>query len=135
MCHGIDARALGAFLWTATAADPWCLLLRPRGSTYEPFEDALRKTATMVRAWKAQDASGSWAALLEESRKAREPVVFAPAKEPATACPAYRGLARGYHRCAANDLPPWERFDDYPGQAGVATCRQCNWPSNEEEVQ
>ena len=28
---------------------------------------------------------------------------------PATDCPAYRGVVRGFHRCAANDVPPWEK--------------------------
>ena len=25
--------------------------------------------------------------------------------------------------------PPWEKFEDYPGGDGVATCDQCNWGS------
>ena len=133
LCHAIGARTLGAFLWTATEDDPWWPVLRPRGSTYEPFDDACRKAARMVRAWNVKDSSGAWEALMDESRKPREPVLFEPTTEPAVACPAYRGEARGYHRCGANDLPPWERFQDYPtGEPGVATCGQCDWPEKQE---
>ncbi len=132
-CHVIDARVLGSFLWRATEDDPWCLVLRPRGATYDPFEDACLKAAAMVRAWRDNPDEGAWHALIERSREKREPVAFEPAQHPATDCPAYCGVVRDHHRCAANDIPPWERFEDYPPhEPGVATCHQCNWPGARE---
>ena len=72
----------------------------------------------------------AWAKLLEASQKPRDPVMFEPSKAVADDCPAYRGVIRGHHRCAANDLPPWEKFEDYPrSEPGVATCDHCNWPN------
>lgn len=128
ICHVVSARELGSFLWVVTKHDPWCLVLRPRGREYNPFEDTCSKVAGMVRAWKRNPDTQAWQLLLEASRQERQPIQFEAAENPATDCPAYRGQARGYHRCAANDLPPWEKFEDYPGEPGVATCGQCNWP-------
>jgi len=128
-CHALRARDLGSFLWVITEDDPWCLVLRPTREVYEPRSDAQRKTARMVQAWRDKPHRDAWTVFLDASARQPEPVCFAPAPEPQTQCPAYRGLARGYHRCAANDLPPWEKFEDYPSdEPGVATCQQCNWP-------
>lgn len=128
--HVISARDLGAWLWVVTEDDPWCLVLRPRGNEYEPFQDACRKVAGMDGSWKKNPDREAWKLLLESSRRSQEPVRFEPAQAPATGCPAYRGVARNHHRCAANDVPPWEKFEDYPPlEPGVATCRQCNWPA------
>ena len=124
----LSARKLGAFLWVATEDDPWCLVLRPRGKVYEPFQDACAKVVRMAKAWRANPDHDAWQLLLEQSRKDRKPIMFEPAEQPATNCPAYRGLLRDYHRCAANDIPPWEKLEDYPDDPGVATCDQCNWP-------
>jgi hypothetical protein len=127
-CHAIRARDLGSFLWVISADDPWCLVLRPSGNTYEPRRDAQRKTARMVEAWHQHPDTEAWQKLLEESARPRTPTLFAPAANPQTSCPAYRGKNRGHHRCAANDLPPWEKFEDFPpDEPGVATCAQCNW--------
>lgn len=131
MGHLISARTLGAFLWVITEDDLWCLVLRPRGNQYEPFEDAFAKVSRMVHVWKADPNHTAWKCLLEKSRVDLNPVLFQPAEKPVTQCPAYRGEHRGYHRCAANDIPPWEKFEDYPPfEPGVATCNQCNWPTN-----
>lgn len=126
--HVIPARAMGSFLWVATADDPWCLVLRPRGWRFDPFEDACAKAAAMIGAWKANPDPEAWREFLAASKRQPEPVRFQPAPSPATQCPAYRGFVRNHHRCAANDIPPWEKFEDYPpGEPGVATCDQCNW--------
>jgi aminoglycoside 3-N-acetyltransferase len=125
----ISARALGSFLWVVTEDDPWCLVLRPGRSEYRPFEDACAKTAAMSRAWRANPDAEAWRSLLERSRQAITPNLFEPAEHPAKSCPAYAGLQRGSHRCVANALPPWEKFEEYPSlEPGVATCGQCNWP-------
>jgi hypothetical protein len=128
-CYVISARALASLLWVATEDNLWCLVLRPHGDQYEPFEDACAKISGMVKAWKRNPDEKAWSHLLEASKKPIiEPVQFEPSEHPAIDCPAYRGLIRDYHRCAANDLPPGERFEDYPpGEPGVATCGQCNW--------
>jgi hypothetical protein len=113
----------------ATEDDPWCLVLRPRGGEYRPFEDACAKVARMVRAWQTNPDPNAWQMLVERSSTQADPVLFEPTQEPARDCPAYRGLSRGHHRCAANDLPPTEIFTDYPrDEPGAATCAQCNWP-------
>jgi len=130
MSHVMSARAFGSFLWLITEDDPWCLVLRPRGNRYQPFQDACAKIARMVSVWESAPDREAWRNLLEESRRVRQPVVFEPAEHPAVDCPAYRGIVRDYHRCAANDIPPWEKFEDYPRlEPGVATCGQCNWPA------
>lgn len=129
----LSARKLGAFLWVATEDDPWCLALRPRGKVYEPFQDACVKMARMAQAWQNNPDHNAWQLLLEQSRQDQSPIMFEPAEDPATNCPAYRGLLRGYHRCAANDIPPWEKFEDYPGDPGVATCQYCNWPARDKD--
>ena len=126
--HVISARDLGSFLWVVTEDDPWCLVVRPRGNEYDPFADACLKTAAMARAWRRHPDCKAWRALLEASGPPRNPVAFKPATHPQLECPAYAGMKRAHHRCAANDLPPWEKFTDYPrGEPGVATCGQCNW--------
>ncbi len=131
--HLISARDLGAFLWLVTEDDHWCLVIRPRGNEYQPFQDACAKAARMVNVWQKNPEQNAWRLLLEQSHQESEPVRFEPAKSPATDCPAYRGIIRAYHRCAANDIPPWERFEDYPRfEPGVATCNQCNWPLAKE---
>lgn len=128
--HVLSARAMASFLWVVTENDPWCLVLRPRGSSYDPFQDACAKAEGMIRAWKARRDDEAWKQFLEASRAVIDPVRFEPALQPETGCPAYRGFVRGYHRCAANDIPPWEKFEDYARfEPGVATCGQCNWPA------
>ena len=127
--HVLSARELGSFLWVVTEDDPWSLALRPSKNEYEPFMDAAEKVMRMVRVWKTKGDPDAWKLLLEESQREREVVMFEPTENPRTKCPAYRGVVRDHHRCAANDLPPWEKFEDYPGGAGVATCDQCNWDS------
>ena len=128
-CHLLRARDLGSFLWVVTEDDPWCLVLRPSRGAYDPEADAKLKTTRMVKVWNANRDLSAWERLLEASRRPRQPVHFAPTAEPRTGCPAYRGRVRDQHRCAANDLPPWEKFSDYPpDEPGVATCDQCNWP-------
>ena len=128
MCHVISARMLGAFLWVITESDPWCPTFRPRGQKYDPDKDAREKTVGMVKAWKANPDENAWQALAKRSQEHREPVLFEPTEHPQVSCPAYRGVLRDYHRCAANGLPPWEKFEDYPREPGVATCGHCNWP-------
>ena len=125
--HAIGARDLAAFLWVVTEDDPWCLVLRPRGRTADLFEDACLKAAAMARAWRRNPDRDAWQALLEASRSPRVPVLFEPSKSPKTDCPAYAGVIRDRHRCRANDLPPDERFEQFPGEPGVATCDHCNW--------
>jgi len=130
-CHALRARDLGSFLWLVTEDDPWCLVLRPTRDAYDPAADAARKTNRMAEVWNAKGDRQAWQDLLAASQLKPSPVLFAPASEPATACPAYRGLVRDHHRCAANDLPPWEKFEDYPrDEPGVATCQHCNWPTS-----
>lgn len=130
LAHVPSARGVGAFLWVITEDDPWCLVLRPFGNEYRPFEDACSKVARMTRAWRKTPEIGAWKLLLKRSRGERVPVMFKPGDVPATRCPAYQGVVRGSHRCAANDLPPWERFEDFPPlEPGVATCDDCNWPA------
>jgi aminoglycoside 3-N-acetyltransferase len=133
--HLIDARALGSFLWVVTEDDPWCLVLRPKGDHYEPFQDACAKAARMVRVWQNQPDHEAWQLLVERSHQQEKPVFFEPTKNPVTQCPAYRGPIRGYPRCAASDIPPWEKFEDYPRlEPGVATCDQCNWPGENKPL-
>lgn len=136
-CHAIGARDFGSFLWTATEDDPWRLVLRPRGMEYDPAADAARKCAAMLEAWTRGADRNAWRRLLDESRKPRAVIYFqpAPAEQVQTLCPAYRGVIRSHHRCAANDLPPWEKFEDHPpDEPGVATCQQCNWrPASRED--
>lgn len=128
-CHVFRARDLGSFLWVITEDDPWCLVLRPGRETYEPDRDAQEKTSRMAEAWSANPDREAWRALLEASNREHEPVRFEPASQLRTDCPAYRGEVRGHPRCAANDLPPWESFDDHPlDEPGVVTCNHCNWP-------
>lgn len=127
-CHALQARQLGAFLWVVTEDDPWCLVLRPRGHRYDPASDAAAKTAGMVAAWTRRPDEAAWQRLLTASRLPITPAPFAAAESPRSDCPAYCGVIRGHHRCAANDLPPWEKFEDYPAdEPGVATCDACNW--------
>lgn len=136
-CHRIGARALGSFLWLITEDDPWCLVLRPRGDTFNPEEDARLKTQRMIEVWKKNSNREAWQKLLETSKRTVRPELLRLAVEPRTDCPAYGGIVRGYHRCAANDIPPWESFDEHGFQAaGVATCEHCNWkaPRHPEEV-
>ena len=136
-CLAFNARDLGSFLWLATEDDPWCLVLRPDpgagaragGRSYEPGEDARGKTQRMAAVWRENPDRNAWRLLLAASHAPRDPVLFAPTDTPQTQCPAYRGVVRGYHRCAANDMPPWESFDTFPAdEPGVATCQHCNWP-------
>ncbi len=128
-CHALRARDLGSFLWVITEDNPWCLVLRPTHHAFDPRSDAERKTSRMVEAWNANPDREAWKQLLEASSHQPTPVLFSPATEPQTQCPAYRGIVRDSHRCAANDLPPWEKFEDYPAdEPGVATCQHCNWP-------
>jgi aminoglycoside 3-N-acetyltransferase len=125
----LSAREFGAFLWVVTEDDPWCWTVRPDREGYDPFTDACRKTARMVAVWRERRDPEAWRLLAARSREPRRPAYFRPAAEPATGCPAYRGVVRGYPRCAANDLPPWEKFGEYPrDEPGVATCEDCNWP-------
>ena len=128
-CHALRARELGAFLWTVTEDDPWCLVLRPRGNRYDPAADAEAKTARMAVAWKSRPDVSLWRKLLAACQQlTAAPAGFSPSERPAADCPAYRGVIRGHHRCAANDLPPWEKFEDYSAdEPGVATCDTCNW--------
>ena len=126
--HILSARDLGSFLWIVTERNPWCLVLRPNADKYEPFKDACSKVEEMFVSWNNNPDRNAWNYLLEESKKKASPVNFSPADKPSKKCPAYRGMLRGYHRCAANDLPAWEKSDDYPNEPGVATCEQCNWP-------
>ena len=65
MSHVMNARALGSFLWLVTEDDPWCLVLRPRGDRYEPFQDACAKVARMVSVWEAARDREAWRSLLE----------------------------------------------------------------------
>lgn len=126
----LPARDFGSFLWVAFADDPWCMSLRPSGDHYDPFEDACFKAAGMVRAWKANPDKDAWKLMREQMNVPREPELFHVAPEPVMDCPAYRGFVRDYHRCACNDIPPWEKFTDYPRfEPGVVTCDRCNWPS------
>ena len=128
-CLAMRARQVGSFLWLATEDDPWCMALRPGRDGYEPEQDAAVKTARMLAVWQQNPDTQAWRQFLEASKAPVEPVRFEPAASPATRCPAYRGVARGYHRCAANDIPPWESFADFPvDEPGVATCGRCNWP-------
>jgi aminoglycoside N3'-acetyltransferase len=129
----ISARDFGAWLWTITEEDPWSLVLRPKTNTYEAFVDACEKIADMVRAWQGKGNADGWKHLLVAARKPREPILFEPCKIPQITCPAYAGELRSHPRCLANDLPPWEKFEDYPGQPGVATCDQCNWPNQKTD--
>lgn len=128
-CHGVKARDLGSFLWLITQDDPWCLVLRPCGDQYNPDEDAWRKTQGMAEAWHRNPDREAWQYLVEKSQHPdADPVQFQPAAKPRTDCPAYRGIIRSHHRCAANDIPPWEHFEDYDrDDPGVATCEHCNW--------
>ena len=129
-CHRIGVRDLGSFLWLVTEDDPWCLVVRPTVNAYDPEADARQKTQSMVTAWRRNPDRKAWEQLLAASKQPVRPVLFQLAVKPSTDCPAYRGVVRGYHRCAANDLPPWERFEDYPtDEPGVATCEHCNWPN------
>lgn len=126
----MKAREIGSFLVRAMTDDPWCFILRPRGESYDPFEDACLKTLGMVKAWKADPDRSAWRKLLEQSRKNIEPPGFKPCENPRTDCPAYDGVRNQDHRCLANDPPPWEKFQSDPGRnIGVATCDQCPWPS------
>jgi hypothetical protein len=129
--HLLSAREFGSFLCVVTEDDPWCWVLRPRGNTYDPFLDACLKAARMVNVWRANPDREAWRRLLARSREPRSPARFEPSEAPVTDCPAYRGVIRDYPRCAANDVPPWEKFEDYPPlEPGVATCGQCNWPAS-----
>lgn len=130
-CHAMPARDLASFLWVVTEDDPWCLVLRPAGDRYDPAEDAAAKVARMIEVWHGAPDRTAWQFLVAASQQDFVPIPFTPCDEPARACPAYRGELRGYHRCAANDLPPWEKHDDFPaGTPGVATCGTCNWPTS-----
>jgi aminoglycoside N3'-acetyltransferase len=127
-CLAIGARDLGSFLSTATEDDPWCLVIRPGQHSYAPRDDAHAKTQRMAALWQEHPDRNAWQQLLAASRGQRQPVLFEPTDSPQVGCPAYCGVLRGYHRCAANDLPPWEGFDQFPADdPGVATCKQCNW--------
>ena len=129
----MKAREFGSFVWVVTQADRWSWVLRPRGDVYEPFADACEKASGMVRAWQKNQNLDAWQELLEQSQKPRLPITFEPSKTVAMNCPAYRGVIRDYHRCAANDIPPWEKFEDYPRfEPGVATCDHCNWPEKNQ---
>ena len=128
LTHVISARELGSFLWIVTEADPWCLVLRPQADKYEPFKDACSKATGMLSSWNNNPDHGAWEKLSAMSNENAKPNAFKPTDEPQKKCPAYRGLLRDYDRCQANDLPPWEKFEDYPGDPGVATCDHCNWP-------
>lgn len=127
-CLAISVRQFASLLWIATTDDPWCLVLRPHGNVYDPEQDARLKTAQMLAAWETNPDGTAWKQLLEQSHQAIKPVIFEPSKEIQTTCPAYRGVIRDYHRCAANDLPPWESFEQFiADEPGVATCEHCNW--------
>lgn len=128
-CHSMRARDLGAFLWIVTDDDPWCLVLRPHRNRYDPAADAAEKTRRMAAVWQSRGDTAAWQDLLAAAKGfAGTPVPFSPSAAPLIDCPAYAGVVRGYHRCAANDIPPWERFEDVtPDEPGVATCGTCNW--------
>ena len=108
-----------------------CLVLRPGNLVYSPLDDAHAKVTGMVAAWNERPDQGQWKDFLNASLEPASPRQFEPARDPAVNCPAYQGMVRGHHRCAANDLPPWEKFEDFAGEAGVATCGQCNWPERQ----
>ncbi len=128
VCLCLRARDVASFLWVVTEDDPWCLVLRPLGHVYDPEADAKTKTQRMIEVWKNAPDWNAWQSLLIASRGVSVPVLFSIAKKPQENCPAYRGFIRGFHRCAANDIPPWERFEDYSiDEPGVATCDTCNW--------
>jgi len=104
------------------------VVLRPRGDVYDPEQDARVKTSRMLEAWRRNPDETAWQQLSKGSRNLVEPVLFEPSPTIQSECPAYRGVIRDYHRCAANDIPPWETFEDYPqDEPGVATCEHCNW--------
>ncbi|MAE64522.1 MAG: hypothetical protein CMJ18_09660 [Phycisphaeraceae bacterium] len=127
-CHAIRARDFGSFLWVITEDDPWSLVLRPSEDAWDPDEDARRKIGRMVEVWTASPDRDAWQRLVAASQRQPAPNRFEPATDVRTDCPAYRGVVRDHHRCAANDIPPWESFSDYPvDEPGVATCGQCNW--------
>jgi len=128
ICLAMAARAIGSFLWVATEDDPWSVVLRPRGDVYDPEQDARVKTSRMLEAWRRNPDETAWQQLSKGSQNLVEPVLFEPSSTIQSECPAYRGVIRDYHRCAANDIPPWETFEDYPqDEPGVATCEHCNW--------
>jgi len=125
----MKAREIGSFMWQAVADNPWCFILRPKGSVYDPFEDMCLKAVRMVKAWVANPDRSGWIKLLEQSRKDIIPPEFIPCENPRTDCPVYAGVKDGYHRCMANDPAPWEKFQADPSMSiGVATCNACPWP-------
>ncbi|RJQ25188.1 aminoglycoside N(3)-acetyltransferase [Candidatus Parcubacteria bacterium] len=125
----MKAREIGSFLWISVNNNVWSLVLRPRGNRYEPFEDACIKVSEMVNAWKNQKDCCTWQEFFKESKKDIDPNEFYPAEKPRKDCPAYAGVIEGYHRCMANDPPPWEQFIGYPPQNyGLCTCDKCSWP-------
>jgi len=134
-CSLLPARLLASFLWIITEDDPWCLVLRPSKDQYEPEEDARHKTQQMIAAWKSNSDTNAWQELLAASGGSHKPVYFEPTEVPEKNCPAYQGVIRDYHRCVANDLPSWEKFEDFPrGEPGVATCQHCNWANHHSEI-
>ncbi len=87
----------------------------------------------MTQVWLNRPEKTAWKQLLTASHEDIVPHPFTRCERPRTDCPAYRGMVRGHPRCAANDLPPWERFEDFPPEEpGVATCDTCNWPAAAE---
>lgn len=128
-CHALTTRDLASFLWIITEDDPWCLVLRPAGNQYDPETDARRKTDRMLLSWQSNPDREAWKQLAAASKKTIDPNQFEPTDNPSTDCPAYRGILRGHHRCAANDIGPREKFEDFSAQEpGIATCQHCNWP-------
>ncbi len=127
----MNAREIGSFLWQVVQDNPWCLIVRPRGREYSPFEDACMKMARMVKTWKSNPDKEAWRKLIEKSNEQLPPIEFKPFNQPRTDCPAYAGFQDGYHRCLANDPAPWEKFIGYPAtNCGVTTCDHCSWPQD-----
>lgn len=125
----MKAREIGSFLWKITENNIWSLALRPRGKVYEPFEDACLKVSQMLKVWQSDPDYAAWEKLLKKSEDDIIPNEFKPSQKPRTDCPAYSVFEDGYHRCMANDPPPWENFTGYsPVNYGVATCDSCCWP-------
>lgn len=123
------ARAFDAFMATAMADDPHCLVLRPPGRDQGDLGiDALQKAAGMLRAWSAGErrsvrgldfplgpieAPGPGAVIREE-------------------CPAFAGFheARGRRvpLCKANDRhPDYFQLGGIFNQCGLTACERCSW--------
>jgi len=123
------ARQFDAFMATAMADDPFCMVLRPPDRRCGDLAiDALQKAAAMLRAWRQGPKRPQ-----RSFDSPVEPIVAAgPDDVVRRDCPAFAGDhdagGRSVTMCRANGRhPDYFRFGGVFNEIGITTCGRCPW--------